>query len=564
MRRKELFQRIISFVGVLFLSASLVATPVFAETDSSGSNSSSSESGSDSSESSSSDSSSSSSSSSKSDSSSNSSSSSKSDSSSDSKTESKSENTADKGKQENTDSKSGDTEEKDTDSKSGDTEEKKTEQGDSDDTKDAADTGDGKASSETEASDETEVTDETEVSAETEVSEETEAVNETEVLSDETEKEEKSSSYNGIQIDDDFSDWDSVEKTHVNNGSINDVAMVFDGDYVYVYLSSPLNWEASHAGGWGNGKFAITTDTGNQMLFTMNIDGTISGVDGATIAHSDLTWGLDNYYYEIAIPVDQLPAYQQTISFGEYLGETYVENVANYQESSSTEDKKPGAITNDGSYDDWTYYPMTTIEYATGGTQENVVDAKGSLYSNDGKLYGYVESTMPAHMASGGKHFTEGITININDQYNFYPRVVAIDSNGNINWNPQRENLSNGTYEFYMVDNQGWSSASNVSDWNDDSKPWEKDTNAVYGKMILTVGPSSTQMEYEMDIETLTKKFGLNASEAQKLSAQYIDIGNQWVQTAGTSTGTWVGIVLCLAVVGCTYLRRRYKEGYLV
>ena len=59
-------------------------------------------------------------------------------------------------------------------------------------------------------------------------------------------------SYSGISIDGDFSDWDSVvkydclsETSHVNN-----VAMVWDCDWIYIYMDeeqqNSASWSSDH------------------------------------------------------------------------------------------------------------------------------------------------------------------------------------------------------------------------------------------------------------------------------------------------------------------------------
>lgn len=358
--------------------------------------------------------------------------------------------------------------------------------------------------------------------------------------------------YTGIVIDGEFSDWDAVQKNEVSNEAINSAAMVFDGDWVYIYLSAPLNYSASNAGSHGNGKYQLKTDLGNTLLFQINLDGSVSGVENIQSSHSDLTWGLNEYYYEIAIPKRALPNYLETISFGLYLGEDFVSNVANLQEDNDS-NKAFDGITYDGDYDDWDYYPHTVIQYATAGTGELVQDAEGALYSEGKTLYGHVITTMPAHLEEAGGEFSSAVTIQLNEEHNFYPRLVAVDAAGNINWNPQLQGLSKGDYEFYFVDSQGWATATNLTEL-------QQQGNDLYGKIHMSIGSSSDEMEFEMDIEALARKFNMDPNDIKTLSAQFGRIGQQWIQTAGTSTGAYIGIGICLAVVFVTLKYRKRKE----
>ncbi len=368
------------------------------------------------------------------------------------------------------------------------------------------------------------------------------------------------SPYYGITIDGEFSDWEGVKK-HPGALGINETACIFDGDYLYIYIDELMQpFSATWSGTHSNGKFTLVTDLGYETLFQLKADGggSVAGVEGVLCAHSDTTWGKSGYYWEIAIPVSNLGAYNQTVSFGHYLAEDmYVTDVANISKEDETEGEENSdpegsfdGIAYDGNYDDWTNYPHVVIEYATAGTQEEVVDAQGALYSTTGFLFGHVVTYMQAHLNEGGGEFTSGITIRINDNENnnFYPQMVAVDENGNINYNPQLMGLSQGTYEFYIIDAQGGKTAANITQWTDPAETYIYGTNAVYGKMMVTIGPSKHDMEYWMDISALADKFQMEPDDVKTISVQYGKIGQQWVKTAGASTGPVIGMILCSSV----------------
>lgn len=399
------------------------------------------------------------------------------------------------------------------------------------------------------------------------------------------------SPYYGISIDGDFSDWDSVQKYPGALG-VNEVAFVFDGDYLYVYIDEPTQaFSATWSGANSNGKFTIVTDLGYETLFQLSQEnnGSVLGVDGAVWAHSDVTWGLSGYYWEIAIPASNLKSYNETVSFGHYLADSmYVTDVANISGGGAGDGTASGGegtaadsggadaasypdtvgdafsgIAYDGSYDDWLYYPHEVIEYATAGTTENVPDAEGALYSADGILYGHVVTYMEKHLSEGGGEFSSGITIMLNDSWNtcYYPRLVSIDGGGNINYSPQLSGLSQGTYQFYLIDPQGGTTATNVSQWTDPASPYTYGENAVYGQMIITVGPSKDEMEYWIDIASMARKFNMEADSVKTLSAQYSRIGQKWLMTAGTSTGPLLGMALCVYVAACGMIHKKRQEA---
>ena len=82
--------------------------------------------------------------------------------------------------------------------------------------------------------------------------------------------------------------------------------------------------------------------------------------------------------------------------------------------------------------------------------------------------------------------------------------------------------------------------------------------------MYVTIGASEDNMEFEFDLKLLAEKFGISADEIRTVSAQWGRIGQQWVTTAGTSTGTWLGLLICFAGVGVAYYvqRKRKKQGF--
>ena len=381
-----------------------------------------------------------------------------------------------------------------------------------------------------------------------------------------------SGAYAGITIDGDFSDWDSVSKVDTDSetgwGHVNRMAMVWDGDWVYLYLESEDSNPAAMtgAGPSGNGKFAITTDLGNQTLVDLSqAPGQVLGIDGATIAANSTSWGQPPYKWEVAIPASALGAYSKTISFGLYQVDPAITDVANLH-SSDEDDHTFNGITYDGKYDDWTYYPHTTIQYAGSGTGETVVDARGALYADADKLYGHVVTSMPAHLAEAGGEFSSAVSLKLNDDENLMltPRFVAVDANGNIDWNPQVSGLAAGTYEFYLASTTTNGTSTNINDLKDDD--------VIYGRARVTIGADKDEMEYEIDIPTLAAHLHANGgqdkaetsidpSSITKFSAQYGRIGQEWVTTAGTSTMPVLGVGLCLAVVGGAYARRRRSRG---
>ena len=359
--------------------------------------------------------------------------------------------------------------------------------------------------------------------------------------------------YKGITIDGKFTDWDAVKRNDAgcpntqHPDCLEATAMVFDGDYVYIYIKDGAGGDAAGAGSHSNGQYVITTDLGRELVFQLknNQGGSVAGVEDAVASHVGAQW-------EIAIPASELPQYQKSLSFGLYQQEPFITGVVNIQEDAGHVGGFEGIIY-DGLYGDWTAYPHTRIEYATAGTQEEVVDAEGALYSDGSTLFGHVVTRMPQHLEEAAGEFTSAVTILFNNDYKtaFYPRMVAVDDQGNIDWSPSLKGLRPGTYEFYLASTDAWHTSSNLNDLNK--------ADQMYGKMMITVGETSDECEFYLDLKLIADKFGCDASEFKTIAAQFGRIGQQWLTTAGASSGPWIGLIICGVVVVGAMAFRKYK-----
>ena len=361
--------------------------------------------------------------------------------------------------------------------------------------------------------------------------------------------------YAGITIDGSYSDWAAVAKTDVNcpndqhKGCLSQAAAVYDGDWLYIYIKDGEGSNASGAGTHSNGKFAIKSDLGYETDIQLTTAPSVNGVDGAQVAYVGSEW-------EIAVPKSQLPKYEESLSFGFYEGAEIVSGIVNLQpDSGNNLENLFNGIIYDGSYEDWEDYGHSTIEYATAGSQESQVDAKGALYSSGEKLFAHVITNMPQHLQEAGGEFTAAVTIAFNQKQSdlmngtydrkmaFYPRFVTVDTNGNINWDPQLLGLPEGTYEYYIASTDAWHSSTNINNLNE--------MDQLYGKMMMTVSKDGKdEMEFYLELPKIAKKLGVDETDLKEIAAQFGRIGQQWIYTAGTSTGPVVGVVLCILTAG--------------
>ena len=395
-------------------------------------------------------------------------------------------------------------------------------------------------------------------------------------------------SYSGITIDGDFSDWDSVVKYDVeltDTCRVNQVAMVWDGDWIYIYMDEAMShsasWSSSNTAGT-NGQYCITTDGNNETLVIYVTDNGANGnkievtdINTNTVLNNEngglqvafnseyLTWG-EPSLTEIAIPASALPDYISTLSFGFYLGDTLISDVADCSGMSHDDPDDPtptpyndgSGIEIDGDYEDWRYYPRTIIEYDTSGTHFSHHDADGSIMSRDGKAYLYCCTNYFEDEDTGyafGAELTE-VTVWVNGAYTQI-RGIELSPDGSLDWDAykQRE-LSPGTHHFalfYYGDAQASSNVNNV-------QPGD----TYLGDMYITVGEYQDETEFWFDIATLAERAGVTPSEAMTIDVQFHRVGKKLLSASGVSTGPVIVIALSAVAAGSyfTYSRRKKAE----
>jgi hypothetical protein len=337
--------------------------------------------------------------------------------------------------------------------------------------------------------------------------------------------------YTGISLDGTFNDWDAVQKSTLvepdGEHNVESVAWMIESDYVYIYIKDDGSNSATWAGPNHNGKYAITTDLGRTLVFQLTEDGAVVGADGAVSNHTGSQW-------EIAIPTSSLPQNNGGLSFGLYLSDTTLDGYGEGNTNQSSTD-----ISYDGLYGDWDNYPHKEIQYATAGTHENVPDGEAAIYV-DNNVYGHCETQMQAHLDEKGGEFTQAVTVLVNDDWShaLMMRLATVDGAGNINWNPDRTNLDNGSYEYYIFGVDCWGASQNINDL--------VEADVCYGKATITLTDGRHDMEWYLDSNKLAARYGIAENEMKTVSSQYGRIGQEWVKTAGTSSGPYAGAAMCM------------------
>ena len=378
--------------------------------------------------------------------------------------------------------------------------------------------------------------------------------------------------YSGIQIDGDFSDWAAIDKVYDFNANLTEAAMVWDHDYVYLYLKEGVK----HRDGWemyegnihaatpySNGNFCIETNTGYKS--SVIVHGSNSGSVTAKVNDTYVDIAYKKHIYEIAIPVELLKGYNDktsSLNLGTMGGWNDTPNyimmgVSHWNPDAGTtgggenQDKddnnsdlydKTTYIKYDYDFSDWDDYPHQTIDYSTGGSHG--ADAEGALYSDGEYLYGHIKYYGGYYPDIFG--FFE---LAINEKYHrtLMLNARAVDNDGNILWNYNTSDLKPGSYEFHIY------GAETI-----DGGAWDTDYGVLY---IELQKHGRLNAEFRLDQSKIAHYYKCDQTDIKSLDMRFIRIGYKWISCAGTSTGPILGMAISgFAVLGSMWFYNRKKK----
>lgn len=378
--------------------------------------------------------------------------------------------------------------------------------------------------------------------------------------------------YSGIQIDGDFSDWAAIDKVYDFNTNLTEAAMVWDHDYVYLYLKEgvkhPDGWEMYEgnihaATPYSNGNFCIETNTGYKS--SVIVHGSNSGSVTAKVNDTYVDIAYKKHIYEIAIPVELLKGYNDktsSLNLGTMGGWNDTPNyivmgVSHWNPDAGTtgggenQDKddnnsdlydKTTYIKYDYDFSDWDDYPHQTIDYSTGGSHG--ADAEGALYSDGEYLYGHIKYYGGYYPDIFG--FFE---LAINEKYHrtLMLNARAVDNDGNILWNYNTSDLKPGSYEFHIY------GAETI-----DGGAWDTDYGVLY---IELQKHGRLNAEFRLDQSKIAHYYKCDQTDIKSLDMRFIRIGDKWISCAGTSTGPILGMAISgFAVLGSVWFYNRKKK----
>lgn len=378
--------------------------------------------------------------------------------------------------------------------------------------------------------------------------------------------------YSGIQIDGDFSDWAAIDKVYDFNANLTEAAMIWDHDYVYLYLKEGVKhwngWEMYEgnihaATPYSNGNFCIETNTGYKS--SVIVQGPNSGSVTAKVNDIYVDIAYKKHIYEIAIPVELLKGYNDktsSLNLGTMGGWNDTPNyimmgVSHWNPDAGTtgggenQDKddnnsdlydKTTYIKYDYDFSDWDDYPHQTIDYSTGGSHG--ADAEGALYSDGEYLYGHIKYYGGYYPDIFG--FFE---LAINEKYHrtLMLNARAVDNDGNILWNYNTSDLKPGSYEFHIY------GAETI-----DGGAWDTDYGVLY---IELQKHGRLNAEFRLDQSKIAHYYKCDQTDIKSLDMRFIRIGYKWISCAGTSTGPILGMAISgFAVLGSMWFYNRKKK----
>ena len=378
--------------------------------------------------------------------------------------------------------------------------------------------------------------------------------------------------YSGIQIDGDFSDWAAIDKVYDFNANLTEAAMIWDHDYVYLYLKEGVRhwdgWEMYEgnihaATPYSNGNFCIETNTGYKS--SVIVQGPNNGSVTAKVNDTYVDIAYKKHIYEIAIPVELLKGYNDktsSLNLGTMGGWNDTPNyimmgVSHWNPDAGTtgggenQDKddnnsdlydKTTYIKYDYDFSDWDDYPHQTIDYSTGGSHG--ADAEGALYSDGEYLYGHIKYYGGYYPDIFG--FFE---LAINEKYHraLMLNARAVDNDGNILWNYNTNDRKPGSYEFHIY------GAETI-----DGGAWDTDYGVLY---IELQKHGRLNAEFRLDQSKIAHYYKCDQTDIKSLDMRFIRIGYKWISCAGTSTGPILGMAISgFAVLGSMWFYNRKKK----
>lgn len=202
-----------------------------------------------------------------------------------------------------------------------------------------------------------------------------------------------------------------------------------------------------------------------------------------------------------------------------------------------------GALAIDGYYDDWEGLPETMISYGSHNTGGTVYEYHGgTILVSAGYVYVHIRMSDLYQQQIP----VDDLKLTINGiEKSFIIRKRT--SERSVDWDPAIYELSPGIHSDLGIF-------------------FRDGASIAFGEAAVTISEASPNdsFEFRMKIADLEPLYGLEPGTIEngaKLEFFSPNIGPEKITVVGSSTGTYIGILLCFAVVLSALLGRKRKQG---
>lgn len=197
-----------------------------------------------------------------------------------------------------------------------------------------------------------------------------------------------------------------------------------------------------------------------------------------------------------------------------------------------------GGIVIDGEFDDWSKYPVSIIGHNNNNSEAN---HRASMVVQGDNLYVHVKmSDLYTNQMPMQTWY-----ITINDGATITADILTIKNNGQVQWGlPQGNGIHSnlGVFLQYNTSNS-YGDASYV----------------IYDSAHKRAGD---EIEFSVDLDALSRLTGIPREDMRTISVTNPNIGSQSLTIAGTSTGTYLGVAICvLATLSSCYIALKMDKN---
>ncbi len=343
-----------------------------------------------------------------------------------------------------------------------------------------------------------------------------------------------------------YYDWDNVPKITLSHQNLSEVAAVWEGDLIYLYVKEKNVIGNAHSFTW-NTYFEWTSDYGMPISFRAYVSDwnnpiylDIQGYEGAEGIGTLIG---DTYCWEMKFPTSVLGEHIKDVSLRWYgSADSILDLTSPIAELYPHIEDEPGqgSITIDGYFEEWDYIPHGRLTYKAGnGTCEH----SGALYIENGILYGHLKMDNQY----GEQMPLNAMYIYVNgQQVQFSAHYKNADQSINWEMDQQIYDMPEGTSQGVSIFYAGYPPC-------------------CLGDAVIRVNDAFShsegdEYEFAISLELLSKVTGIPVESMSQFELIAPNIGTGSICVYGTSTAPLLGFLLCvISVGGCMIYRKRRK-----